>query len=136
MKQVKFLITGILFGIVLTKSEIISWYRWQEAFLLDGFQVYGTFLTAVVLGILVVYWVKRSNMKDIQGHPIVFAPKKKSLIRYLAGGLIFGTGWALVGCPGAQYALLGHGFLSVLIVLVSAVFGTFVYGMVRNRLPH
>ena len=136
MRQIKFLITGILFGIVLTKSEIISWYRWQEAFLWDGFQVYGTFLTAVVLGIALVYGIKKTDMKDIQGHSIVFMPKKKSLIRYLSGGWIFGMGWALVGCPGAQYALLGHGFLSVLIVLVSAVFGTFVYGLVRHRLPH
>jgi hypothetical protein len=114
----------------------ISWYRWQEAFRLDGFQVYGTFLTAVALRIGVVYWVKRSNMKNVQGQSIVFVSKKKSLIRYLAGGILFGTGWALVGCPGAQYALLGHGFFSVLIVPISAVFGTFVYGLVRNHLPH
>ncbi len=136
-KYVPFFIVGIFFGIVLTKSEIISWYRIYEMFHFDAFHMYGVIGSAVVIGIIGTLIIKRRQLKSVTGHPITFTPKDRSITRYLIGGTIFGLGWAMVGaCPGPIYILIGYGYSVIVVVLLSAVAGTWVYGLVRNRLPH
>lgn len=121
----------------MSKSEAISWYRIQEMFRFQDFHMYGIIGTAVVLGALAVQLIKRYNLKDYQGNPIVFTPKEKSVPRYLIGGTIFGLGWALTGaCPGPLFVNLGHGYWPILVAILGAVAGTFAYGLVREKLPH
>jgi uncharacterized membrane protein YedE/YeeE len=137
MKFIKFLIAGIIFGVVMSKSEAISWYRIQEMFRFQSFHMYGIIGVAVVLGVLGVWVIKKYNLRDYRGNPIIFYPKEKSVIRYLVGGTIFGMGWALSGaCPGPMVVNIGYGFLTMIIVFVFAIFGTYLYGVFRRYLPH
>jgi uncharacterized membrane protein YedE/YeeE len=136
-KLIKFLIAGVMFGIVMAKSEAISWYRIQEMFRFQSFHMYGIIGTAVVLGVLGVQLIKRFNLKDIAGNPIIFYPKDKSYARYLLGGTVFGLGWALSGaCPGPIVVNIGYGYFSLIVVLASAVVGTYLYGVLKDYLPH
>ncbi len=137
MKFIKFLLVGIVFGIVMAKSEAISWFRIQEMFRFQAFHMYGIIGTAVVLGVLGVAIIKKFNIRDIDGNPIVFLPKDKSIVRYLLGGAIFGLGWALSGaCPGPMVVNIGYGFLSMGIVFFSAIVGTYLYAIIKDKLPH
>lgn len=137
MKFIKFLIAGILFGIVMAKSEAISWYRIQEMFRFQSFHMYGIIGVAVVLGVVGVYMIKKLKLRDFQGNPIVFHPKDRSFPRYLIGGTIFGMGWALSGaCPGPMVVNIGYGFVTMAIVFVFAIVGTYLYGVLKNYLPH
>ena len=137
MKLLKFLIVGIFFGIALSKCEVVSWFRIYEMFRFDAFHMYGIIGSAVVMGIIIVWFMKRTSMKSIDGELIRFTPKKFSIPRYIIGGTFFGLGWAMVGaCPGPMYILLGKGYFAILIVIFGALVGTFVYGLLRSRLPH
>jgi uncharacterized protein len=137
MKLIKFLLAGILFGIVMAKSEALSWYRIQEMFRFQSFHMYGIIGTAVTLGVIGVQLIKRLKLKDFEGNPIMFPPKDRSVARYLIGGSIFGMGWALSGaCPGPMVVNIGYGYLSMTIVFLFATLGTFLYGAVKDRLPH
>ena len=137
MKYLKFILLGVLFGIALAKAEIVSWYRIYEMFRFDAFHMYGVIGSAVVLGVIIVQVIKRSKMKDMYGEPINFNDKNRSIARYLIGGTFFGLGWALVGaCPGPMFILLGYGYLPILVVIIGAVLGTYVYGLLRPKLPH
>ena len=137
MKYLKFLSVGVLFGIIMTKSEAISWYRIQEMFLFDSFHMYGIIGTAVVAGLLVTTFIKRKQLQTIEGEQIKLNPKNMSIPRYLLGGTVFGLGWALTGaCPGPMYTLLGHGIAAILVVIISSIIGTLVYGILRPKLPH
>lgn len=137
MKYLKFLLSGLLFGIIMTKSQAISWFRIYEMFRFESFHMYGIIGVAVVLGIIIVQLIKRRNIKSSTGHAINFTPKQMSIPRYLFGGTIFGLGWALVGaCPGPMFVLLGQGVISIAVVLLGAILGTFVYGVIRSKLPH
>ncbi|UZJ64970.1 YeeE/YedE family protein [Sphingobacterium sp. KU25419] len=137
MKQLKFILIGILFGIILYKSEAASWYRIYEMFQFRSFHMYGIIGTALTTAILIVQVIKRKNVKDTNGLPIQFIDKKKSITRYLLGGTIFGLGWALTGaCPGPMFSLLGAGYWTLGIVLIFALIGTWVYGLIQNKLPH
>lgn len=137
MRFLKFLLVGIFFGIVLVKSEAVSWYRIFEMFKFQSFHMYGIIGTAVGLGILFLWIFKKFKVKNIEGNEIHIPPKNKSFSRYILGGTIFGLGWALAGaCPGPMYILLGTGVFSLLIVIAAALLGTFVYGLLRNKLPH
>ncbi|MBC6998213.1 DUF6691 family protein [Cytophaga sp. FL35] len=137
MKFLKFLLVGVFFGIVLVKSEAVSWYRIFEMFKFQSFHMYGIIGSAVLLGIISVYTIKKLRLKSIEGKEIYLPPKDKSVTRYLLGGSIFGLGWALAGaCPGPMYILVGTGVLSMLIVIAGAVLGTFLYGVFRHKLPH
>lgn len=127
----------MFFGIVLVKSEAVSWYRIFEMFKFQSFHMYGIIGSAVVLGILSVAFIKRTGLKSYEGQTINIAPKEKGFTRYLLGGSIFGLGWALAGaCPGPMYILVGTGVFSMLIVIAAAILGTFVYGLVKDKLPH
>jgi len=137
MKFIKYLLVGILFGIVMTKSEAVSWFRIQEMFRFESFHMYGIIGTAVILGAILVAAIKKMNGQTIAGEPIKFNPKAMSIPRYLIGGTIFGLGWAMTGaCPGPMFTLLGQGVWSILLVIGSAVIGTFAYGVLRPKLPH
>ena len=137
VKAIKYIIVGFIFGIVLTKSEAVSWYRIYEMFHFQSFHMYGIIMTAVATGLIGIQLIKRSGMKDIKGEPIVIADKEKGSFRYWVGGLVFGLGWALAGtCPGPIFILIGAGFWSLLFVLAGALAGTFLYGLIKDRLPH
>ena len=137
MKYLKFLVTGVLFGLVMAKAEIISWFRIYEMFLFDSFHMYGIIGSSVILGALLVFLIKRKKLNTLQGEQITFQDKNKSTLRYLLGGSMFGLGWALAGaCPGPMFVLLGYGYLPILLVILGAIAGTFLYGLVREALPH
>ncbi|WP_210490745.1 DUF6691 family protein [Rufibacter aurantiacus] len=137
MKGLKFIITGLLFGIVMSKSEAVSWYRIQEMFRFQAFHMFGIMGTAVTLGVLAVFLIKRFQLRDVQGERITFQPKEKGIVRYLVGGTIFGLGWALVGsCPGPLFVNLGQGYWPILVAIAGGVLGTYFYGVLRDRLPH
>ncbi|MXV38256.1 YeeE/YedE family protein [Flavobacteriaceae bacterium Ap0902] len=137
MKSLIYLIIGTFFGIVLFKSEAASWFRIYEMFNFQSFHMYGIMGSALALGIIVVQFIKRSHLKDVEGNPITIPAKDKSVPRYLFGGIIFGLGWALAGaCPGPMYVLVGAGYLPILVVLGGAILGTFIYGLLRDKLPH
>ncbi len=121
----------------MTKAEVISWYRIQEMLLFENFHMYCIIGTAVFLGLISVQLIKRFKAKDIDGNEIKFEHKVFSIPRYLFGGTIFGLGWAMTGaCPGPLYTLVGHEYWSILKVIAAALFGTFVYGIIRKKLPH
>lgn len=137
MKFLKFGVLGIVFGIVMAKSEAISWFRIQEMFRFQAFHMYGIIGTAVLLGVIGVALIKKYKIRDYHGNPIQFNPKEKSVSRYLIGGSIFGLGWALSGaCPGPMVVNIGYGFLSMTIVFFFALVGTYLYGVLRTKLPH
>jgi len=132
----KYMVVGVVFGIVFVKAEIISWYRVQEMFRLQSFHMYGVIGTAVVVGIISVWLIKKFNIKTIYGEKIEFHPKKFNKGQ-IHGGLLFGLGWAVTGaCPGPLFAQIGTGALAIVIVVLSAIAGTWTYGYFRERLPH
>ncbi len=134
--NIKYLIVGILFGIVFVKAEIISWFRIQEMFRLQSFHMYGVIGSAVLTGMISVWVIKKFNIKTIYGESIKIAPKTFNKGQ-IYGGLIFGFGWAITGaCPGPLFAQIGTGALTVNVTLLSAIFGTWVYGYFREKLPH
>ena len=137
MKFIKYLLVGVVFGITLTKAEIISWYRIYEMFRFQSFHMYGVIGTSVVLGIVIIQFIKRSKLKSIEGEEISIPPKDKGWKRYLFGGTIFGLGWALTGaCPGPLFIQVGNGFLVMLVAIAAALLGTYCYGILKDRLPH
>lgn len=137
MKFIQFLFIGIFFGIVMTKSEVISWFRIQEMFRFQSFHMYGVIGSAWLMGVFFVQLIKRKNIKTHNGSNIAFKNKDFSVSRYLFGGTIFGLGWALTGaCPGPLYTLVGNGFTVFIVVILSALLGTYVYGLLKNKLPH
>ncbi|MFT5169070.1 MAG: putative membrane protein YedE/YeeE [Saprospiraceae bacterium] len=137
MKLFKYLIPGILFGIVMTKSEAVSWFRIQEMFRFESFHMYGIIGTAVIGGAILVAVIKKMQSKNLNGDTIKFNPKNRSIPRYLLGGIIFGLGWAMTGaCPGPMFTLLGQGVWAILLVIASALGGTYIYGLSRSKLPH
>jgi uncharacterized membrane protein YedE/YeeE len=134
--NLKYLLAGILFGIILVKAEVISWFRIQEMFRLQSFHMYGVIGSAVAVGMLSVWLIKKFKLKTIYGEPIEFVPKKLNKGN-IYGGLIFGFGWAITGaCPGPLFAQIGTGATVVIVTLFSAIAGTWVYGKFRDRLPH
>lgn len=134
--NVKYLFAGVVFGIILVKSEVISWFRIQEMFHLQSFHMYGVIGSAVVTGIISVFIIKKLNIKTIYGEKIEL-PTKKFNKGQIYGGLLFGFGWALTGaCPGPMFAQIGTGALVVIVSVLSAIAGTWTYGYFREKLPH
>ena len=137
MKYLKFIIVGIIFGIVLVKSEAVSWYRIYEMFKFESFHMYGIIGTAIGTGVLLLLLSKQFKIKNIEGSIINVPPKERGLTRYILGGILFGLGWALSGaCPGPMYILVGTGVFSMLIVILAAILGTYAYGVLKDKLPH
>jgi hypothetical protein len=137
MNWIKYLFVGFFFGIVLTKSEAVSWYRIYEMFHFQSFHMYGIIMTAIITGVIGIQIIKRKNLNDINGNLIMIQDKEKGNARYWIGGLFFGLGWALVGaCPGPIFILFGAGFMSVGFILLGALIGTFLYGILKDKLPH
>ncbi len=136
MKNIKYLLFGVLFGVVLTKSEVISWWRIQEMFRFHSFHMYGVIGSAVVVGIISVWILKKTHAKSIEGEELTFGVKKFDKGNII-GGLIFGIGWGITGaCPGPLLALVGSGLTIMILATISAISGTWVYGLLREKLPH
>lgn len=137
MRVLIYLFIGILFGITMFKSEAASWFRIYEMFRFEAFHMYGIIGSALFLGVVTIQVIKKYNIKSFYGEQIRFQPKEKGISRYLLGGIIFGLGWALAGaCPGPMFTLIGAGFLPILIVILFAVLGTYLYGILKDKLPH
>lgn len=135
MKNFKYLLVGLVFGIVFIKAEIVSWFRIQEMFRFDSFHMYGVIGTAILVGIISVQLIKRFDLRSIEGEKIEL-PHKNFSYGQIFGGFIFGLGWALTGaCPGPLYALIGSGFTIIIITLIFAILGTYIYGILSDLLP-
>ena len=136
MKYLKYLVLGTLFGIILTKSEVISWFRIQEMFRFQAFHMYGVIGSAIVVGMLSIQLIKRNRLKSMSGEPIVIADKTFNHGIWI-GGFIFGLGWAITGaCPGPLFAQLGSGVGSAAVLILAALAGTWTYSALREKLPH
>lgn len=136
MRNIRYLILGTLFGIVLVKAQVISWFRIQEMFHLASFHMYGVIMSAIVTGLISVWLIRKFRVKTISGEPIIIA-KKDFHWGVVIGGLIFGFGWAITGaCPGPLFAQIGTGYPAVIVSLLSAIGGTWIYGLLREKLPH
>lgn len=137
MKNVKFLFLGVFFGIILSNAEIISWYRIYEMFKFQSFHMYGIIGSAVLISAILMQLFNKEKIKDINGNKITPKEKKKGVVRTLLGGTIFGLGWALSGaCAAPLFTLLGFSFLPTLTVLLGAVLGAFIYGLISKKLPN
>ncbi len=134
--NLKYTLVGILFGIIFVKAEIISWFRIQEMFRLQSFHMYGVFASAIAVGTLSLFIIRKRNIKTIYGEAIEIHPKKFNKGQ-IFGGLLFGLGWAITGaCPGPLFAQIGTGATVIAVTLLSAIAGTWFYGLVREKLPH
>lgn len=134
--NLKYLAFGILFGIILIKSEVVSWFRIQEMFRLQSFHMFGVIGSAVVVGAISVFLIKKFKIKTIHGEEIIL-PEKSFNKGQIIGGLMFGFGWAMTGaCPGPLFAQLGYGATATLITIFMSIVGTWVYGLIREKLPH
>lgn len=135
MKNIKYLLVGIFFGVALTKGEAVSWYRILEMFRFEGFHMYGIFLTAIPTGALCLWLIKKFRTHTLEGELIEF-PQKQWHRGIIYGSLIFGFGWALTGaCPGPLYALTGAGYWVTIVTLLSAIVGTWTYARLQHLLP-
>lgn len=137
MRLFSFFSVGILFGIIMTKSEAVSWFRIHEMFRFESFHMYGIIGTAVVLGAGIIFAMKKFKVKTLRDTFVSYTPMKLSPSRHLLAGSVFGLGWALMGaCPGPMFVMLGHGFTLFALVILSATLGTYTYGLLRDKLPH
>lgn len=137
MRMSRYILVGILLGFILYKSEAVSWFRIYEMFRFQSFHMFGIIGSAIISGIIIVLLIKRRRMKNVEGKEITIKDKAKTYPRYLIGGFIFGIGWALAGaCPAPMFILLGAGNTVFIVYLLAAMTGTFVYGLLRKRIPH
>lgn len=133
---IKYLLAGTFFGIIFLKAEIISWFRIQEMFRLQSFFMYGVIGSAVIVGMISIYLIRKFQLKAMDGQKIEIQDKAYDKGK-IVGGLIFGMGWAMTGaCPGPLFAQMGSGHTVILVSILSAVAGTWIYGYFRNKLPH
>jgi uncharacterized protein len=136
MKNIKFFAVGLFFGIVLVRSQVISWFRIQEMFRFQSFHMYGIIGSAILTGMLSIRIIRWLKLKTIKGETITI-PEKTFHWGNVYGGLIFGLGWAITGaCPGPLFAQLGSGYGIIAVTLLSAVAGTWLYGLLKDKLPH
>jgi len=137
MQNILLFIIGIVFGITMFKSEAASWFRIYEMFHFQSFHMYGIIGSALLFGVIGTQLIKRLRLKSLSGETIVIPDKEFGVKRYVLGGIIFGLGWALTGaCPGPMFTLVGAGVYPILVVIAAAVAGTWVYGLVKDKLPH
>lgn len=137
MKLARFFLIGVFFGIILTKAEAVSWYRIYEMFHFQSFHMFGIIGTALFTGSIGLQIIKKKKLKDFNGLPIQIIEKERGFWKYILGGILFGLGWALVGsCPGPIFILLGTGTYAVAVVFIGALLGTYIYGLLKEYLPH
>lgn len=137
MRSILYIVLGVIFGITMYKAETASWFRIVEMFQFQSFHMFGFIGSALVIGVIGIQFIKRKSVKDLNGKTIDIKPKDKSISRYLFGGISFGLGWALIGaCPGPIFVLLGAGTYSIIIVILAALTGTWLYGILKDKLPH
>lgn len=137
MKHLPFLFIGVVFGLLLAKAEVVSWFRIQEMFHFHAFHMYGVIGSAVILGVIFLQILKKREQKTVEGYAITYSEKPLRFKANLIGGTLFGLGWALTGaCPGPLFILLGQGYFPILIVILGALLGAVVYGMTKKYLPH
>ena len=137
MRFIIYLLIGFVFGITLIMSQAASWFRIYEMFRFESFHMYGIIGVAIFLGVLITQLMRKNILKSFYGRAIEIGAKKQSFYRYAIGGILFGLGWALVGaCPGPMFTLLGAGYWNLIIVIAAALVGTYLYGLLRERLPH
>ena len=137
MKLIKFFIVGIIFGIVMSKAEIISWFRIYEMFKFQSFHMYGIIGSAVLIGMVIMYLFRTKKLKTFEGKEVFVAPKKKGKYSNFFGGTLFGLGWALAGaCPGPMFVLIGKGVFPILVVIFGAVLGAFLHRLFSHKLPN
>ena len=137
MRQIYFLFIGILFGIIMFKSEAASWFRIYEMFQFQSFHMYGIIGSALFFCVIMIQFIKKFKLKSVFGEQINIPDKDKSFYRYMLGGILFGLGWGLAGaCPGPMFTLIGAGFLPILVVIFFALVGTWIYGLMMGKLPH
>ena len=137
MRTLIYLCIGILFGITMFKSEAASWFRIYEMFKFESFHIYGIISSALGISIILTQSIKKLKIKSFYGEKLTFNSKTKSFSRYMIGGIIFGLGWALAGvCPGPMFTLVGAGYISIFIVIIASLLGTFLYGLLKDSLPH
>lgn len=137
MKRLLYILLGVVFGMAMYKAEAASWFRIFEMFNFQSIHMYGFMASALFIGVIGVQWMKRTASKDVDGERIVIVPKQKTIARYLIGGIFFGMGWALVGsCPGPVFALIGAGVMPMVLVAFFALIGTYIYGLLKDKLPH
>ena len=137
MRTLIYLCIGILFGITMFKSEAASWFRIYEMFKFESFHMYGIISSALGISIILTQSIKKLKIKPFYGEKLTFNSKTKSFSRYMIGGIIFGLGWALAGvCPGPMFTLVGAGYISIFIVIIASLLGTFLYGLLKDSLPH
>ena len=137
MRSLIYILLGVVFGVTMYKAETASWFRIYEMFNFQSFHMYGFIGSALVVGLIGIQFMKKNKIKNVEGDTIQIEPKIKSIPRYLIGGIFFGLGWALVGaCPGPIFVLIGAGLYPMLIVVLGALAGTYLYGLLKNKLPH
>jgi len=137
LEYVPYLVAGMVFGFIAIKSEISSWYRIYEMFRFQSFHMYGVIGSAVVVGALSLWIMRRFGIRSFGGEEISVKPRETGRYRYILGGTVFGLGWGLVGaCPGPIYALMGSGYAGAVVIFLGALLGTYVYGLLQQRLPH
>jgi len=137
MKRLIYILLGVVFGMAMYKAEAASWFRIYEMFNFASFHMYGFIASALVIGFVAVQLMKRRHAVAVDGKPIIFVPKAKTVWRYLLGGICFGMGWALVGaCPGPVFVLIGAGLMPMVVVAIFALLGTYLYGLIKDKLPH
>ncbi len=137
MKNIKFLLLGIFFAIVLSKSQAISWYRFYEMFTFQSFHMFGIIGSAVIISMIFMQLFKSGKIKDIKGNRIYPKEKKKGLFRTIIGGTFFGLGWGVSGaCAAPIFVIFGFKAIPAIILLVGALLGTFMYGVVSKKLPN
>lgn len=130
---------GIALGFVFTRGEVVSWFRIQEMFRFQAFHMYGIIGTAVLVGAVGVYLIRRMNADSVTGRPMQLPTDEFRApgTQYWLGGSIFGLGWGLTGaCPGPIYVLIGNGVTVMIATFLAALLGVWAYGALRPYLPH
>jgi uncharacterized membrane protein YedE/YeeE len=134
--NIKFLLAGLLFGIFIIKGEVVSWFRIQEMIRLQSFHMYGIIGSAIITGMICLHLIKKFRIKTVNNEAIRIIPKTYHK-GFIYGGVIFGIGWAITGaCPGPLFAQIGSGATVVIVTLLSAIAGTWLYGLLKPKLPH
>jgi uncharacterized protein len=138
MRFIPYLFAGMMFGFVMVKSEAASWYRIMEMFYFQSFHMFGIMGSAIATGLAGVFLLKRFGSKSaLDGSTIEVPSKEPGRWNYILGGLIFGLGWGIIGlCPGPIFALVGMGSIGALAALAGALHGTWLYGVLKSKLPH